>query len=392
MTFVFAIFALLLVVTSFQSVTGGIRFHRFFSRPLGGRRREASPSVSVIVPCRGVDEGLEQNLEALFGQDYPDFEVVFVTGDEADPCVSVLSKFVGRKSARTVFAGRAEGESQKVRNLRIASREISDKTEVLVFMDSDARPGPGWLSGLVDALADEGVAASTGYRWFISPKRSFASELRACWNASVASRLGEDVHSNFCWGGSTAITREKFEELRIAEVWQGTLSDDYAMMRAIRKAGFGIAFVPRAMTATVEDCTMGELIEFTTRQMKITRVYAPHLWISGLIGSFLFNLVLVWGVALLFFGDGFAKAVSAVSLSLVWGFSVGKAYIRLRAMMLAMADRTDELRLQTVSQTTLWVVTPAIFLFNCLAAAFSRDIVWRGTRYRLVSAEKTDVL
>lgn len=392
MTIIFAIFALLLIVTSFQSVMGGIRFHRFFSRSLSRPSRGFAPFASVIVPLRGFDDGLEANLEALFSQEYPGFEVIFVTGDEADPCVPALSRFLGTRGARLIYAGTAEGESQKVHNLRVASQQVSERSEVFVFMDSDARPGPGWLSSLVDALAEDGIGVSTGYRWFIPAGGSFASELRACWNASVASRLGEDVGSNFCWGGSTAILRETFEALRITEVWKGTLSDDYALMRSVRRAGLGIAFVPGAMTANVEECGMWELFEFTTRQMKITRVYAQHLWISGLIGSFLFNLVLVWGVALLFVGDDLAKTVSAVSLSLVWGFSVGKAFIRLRAMMLAMPHLRDELRSQTLSQTALWVLTPAVFLYNCVAAGVSREVVWRGIRYRLVSAERTEVV
>lgn len=391
MTVFFAIFALLLVVTSFQSVTGGIRFYNYFKNSLSDRPGRRTPFASVIVPCRGVDEGLELNLRALMDQEYPGFEVIFVTGDAADPCVKVVSGFLGNRDSRLVFAGTASGESQKVANLRAASAEISPRSEVLVFMDSDARPTGRWLSSLVDGLGDGGIGVSTGYRWFLSPKGGFASELRACWNASVASRLGADPSKNFCWGGSTAIMRKTFEDLDIAGVWRGTLSDDYALMRAVRKAGLGIAFVPGAMVASVDDCTMGELLEFTTRQMKITRVYAPHLWISGLIGAFLFNLVLVWGSALLIFGDGADKAFAAVGLSLVWGLSVGKAFIRLRAMGLALPEWEGQLRAQTLSQATLWVLTPAVFLYNCAAAAVSREIVWRGVRYRMVSAERTEM-
>lgn len=389
---VFSILTLLLVVTSLQSLAGAIRFRRYFARRLAEVGPGPRPFASVIVPCRGAEEGLKANLEALFKQQYPDYEVIFVTGNEADACVPTLSGFLGSRGARIVFAGEARGESQKVRNLRVATKEISSRSEVLVFMDSDARPSVQWLSSLVDALGGEGIGASTGYRWFVPASRGLAAELRSSWNASVASRLSEDASGNFCWGGSTAIRRDVFERLHIGEIWEGVLSDDYAVMRTLRREGLGIEFAPGAMTATLEDCSFRELLEFTTRQMKITRVYAPKLWVSGLIGAALFNLTVVWGILNLALGTGVGRWVAAAGLSLVWGLGVGKAFVRLRAVAESLPDHGAEIRRQTLPQTVLWVFTPAIFLLNCIVAWFSRDIVWRGIRYRMVSPEKTVTL
>lgn len=391
-TIIFAVLGAVLVWSSFGSVRGGIRFHRFFKSSLVKAASGFTPFATAIVPCRGVESGLRENLEALFHQTYPAFEVVFATDSEQDPSVSVIREFLTRPNTKLVVAGAADGESQKVRNLRAAIDAASDSSEVFVFMDSDARPSHEWLRSLVSELTDPSVGVSTGYRWFVSPKKGLASELRACWNASVASRLGEDSSRNFCWGGSMAILRERFEGLSISERWKGALSDDYAVMRAVRGEGLGIAFVPSAMCASVDDCTFREMLEFTTRQMKITRVYAPRLWLSGLVGAALFNLVIVSGVMLILFGSEFAGIMAVSTLSLVWGFSVGKAYIRLRAVEIAMPDFKRELRAQTLWQVTLWTVSPAVFLYNCLAALASRDIEWRGIRYRLLSPEVTEIV
>lgn len=389
---VFALFVALLVWVSCRSVTSGIRYHRFFSRSLSKTLSDFTPFASVIVPCRGDEPGLRENLHAVFSQNYPHFEVVFVTGDATDASVPVIREFLSRPGTKLVFAGEAEGESQKVANLRAAVGQVSPESEVFAFVDSDARPGAAWLRSLVAELEHEDVGVSTGYRWFISQRRNFASELRACWNASVASRLGEDAANNFCWGGSTAIMRKRFEELRVSEVWRGSLSDDYQMMRTVRHAGLSIVFVPAAMCASVGDCSFRELMEFTTRQMKITRAYAPHLWISGLLGSFLFNLVVVWALILAVTGSGVAWLLAVSALSLIWGFSVGKAYVRLRAIGMAMPDFRPELKRQTLSQVSLWVLSPAVFLWNCLAALVSREIVWRGIRYRISSPERTEIV
>jgi cellulose synthase/poly-beta-1,6-N-acetylglucosamine synthase-like glycosyltransferase len=389
---IFLFFAALLVWVSFGSVAGGIRFLRYFRRKLSEEPPPKLPFATVIVPCRGVDPGLQENLAALFAQDYPEFEVVFATEGPDDACVAMLERFVGERDARIVVAGSAEGESQKVRNLREAVSAVSPRSEVLVFMDSDARPPARWLVSLVSELGQEGIGAATGYRWFLPGRAAFASELRSAWNASVASRLGEDASKNFCWGGSTAVRRRVFDDLGMAQAWRGTLSDDYALMRALRQAGLGIAFAPGAMTANFEECSFREAVEFTTRQMKITRVYAPGLWASGFAGSFLFNLVAVWGVYLSVSESGSAAGWAAsTALALVWGLGVGKAWVRLRAVETALPAHAARLRRQTLAQTALWVLTPALFLWNCVAALVSREVVWRGTRYRMVSPERTEL-
>src|SRR5258708_27478235 len=82
------------------------------------------------------------------------------------------------------------------------------------------------------------------------------------------------------------------------------------MTRALHKAGLPIKFVPHCLTPSFEACTFRELIEFTTRQLKITRANAPHLWQAALTGSVLFVLVFFGGLALVW-----ARAVTGRSVA-----------------------------------------------------------------------------
>ncbi len=138
--------------------------------------------------------------------------------------------------AKVVIAGPATDTGQKVHNLIVATQQIDPRAEVLVFVDTDARPDSDWLRKLVAPLADEKLGASTGYRWFIPERGGLASRLRGVWNASVASALGADTTKNFCWGGSTAIRRSTFEELRVVDHWRGTVSDDFTITRVLKEA------------------------------------------------------------------------------------------------------------------------------------------------------------
>lgn len=189
-----------------------------------------------------------------------------------------------------------------------------------------------------------------------------------------------------------AIRRDVFDQLDILEKWRGTLSDDFTVTRAVKDAGLPIVFVPQALTASIEDCGMGEMLEFTTRQMKITRVYAPNLWLMSLVGSGLFNTVMIAAFLIVILQSGAAAFAAISTIVLVALFSVGKSWLRLKAARLVLTKYETELKRQFWTQNTLWVVTPLIFFYNALAALFSRRVTWRGITYELKSSTETVII
>ncbi len=397
--FIFYFFAAVLVYLSYKSFCGGVNYLKFFKSELAKPQSRFTPFVTVFAPCRGLDASLEANLTQLFRQDFPVYEILFAADDKNDEAVSVIEKIIAENenknvSAKLIIAGNATASGQKVHNLREAVLHAEKKSEIFVFVDSDVRPNKNWLRNLIAPLQDEKIGCATGYRWFISKKGNFASEMRSVWNASIASALGANLQSNFCWGGSMAVRREVFEKLEIREKWRGVLSDDFTVTRAMKDAGLPVYFVPQALIASIEDCSVSELFEFTTRQMKITRVYAPNLWIASFIGSFLFNLVFIWGILIIIFSDknSILFWFSICALVIVSAFSIGKARLRLKAARLILTDYETDLRKQIRTQNTLWILTPALFFYNALCALFSRTIVWRGTKYKLISPTRTSKL
>jgi cellulose synthase/poly-beta-1,6-N-acetylglucosamine synthase-like glycosyltransferase len=397
---VFYVLAALVILQSLVSLRGGVRYLAYFRRELEARRALYMPFASVFVPCRGLDQGLGENFRALFAQHYPAYELIFVSDRADDPALAVAEgarreaagETVAR--ARAVVAGPSTECGQKVHNLRAAVSEADPRSEVFVFVDTDARPAPNWLRALVSPLADEGVGAATGYRWFLPLRGGLSSHLRSVWNASIASALGPDGRRNFCWGGSTAVRRETFERLDVYGRWRGTLSDDFALTRVLQEAGLPVRFVPACLTASLADCRLGGLLEFTTRQLKITRVYAPNLWRFVLISNLLFVLVFFGGAALTAaraaLGLGYAWTLATVCAIFLLG--MWKAFFRLRAVALVLEDYHPELRAGLWAHLTLWPLTAALFLYNATAAALSRRINWRGIRYELKSPTETVII
>lgn len=392
--FIYYFFSVVLIYLSYKSFRGGFEYLNFFRQELAKPRSEYTPFCSIIAPCKGLDKDLEKNLQALFAQDFPNYEIIFVVDDENDKAVPIIKTLINSRitihDSRLVISGKATNEAQKVHNLREAVLHVSKKSEVFVFVDSDARPNKDWLRNLITPLQDENIGCASGYRWFIGKSFSLATEMRSCWNASIASALGANIKNNFCWGGSMAIRREIFEKLEISEKWRGVLSDDFAMTRAMNEANLPIFHVPQSLTASVENCTFSEMLEFTTRQMKITRVYGTKFWVMSFIGSGLFNSVMLTSFLLIIFGV--ALWFPLLTILLVSIFSIGKSWLRLNAVKLVLKDYERELNQQFWTQNTLWIFAPALFFYNCICALFSRKIVWRGIKYVLKSPTETEII
>lgn len=397
---VFYFFAALLIWQGIASLIGGVRYFNYVRREMSAALPPFAPFASIIAPCRGLDQGLRDNLDALFRQDYPAYEIIFVTDRADDSSLAVVEEIRRHWQQTTstqtsvVIAGEAVESGQKVHNLRAAVELVDSLSEVLVFVDTDARPRSNWLSSLVAPLADEGIGAATGYRWFIPIRGGLASHLRSVWNASIASALGARVDKNFCWGGSTAIRRQTFQQLNMLEEWRGTLSDDFALMRVLRRAHLPIHFVPACLTASLEDCGFRELLEFTNRQLKITRVYAPPFWKAVLMGSLLFVLVFFGGLALIITRAtlGLTYAVPLALITAIYALGIAKAALRWRAVSLPLSAYRAQLQKGLAAHLLLWPLASVIYLYNALCAAFSRRIEWRGLTYELKSPTETVII
>ncbi len=397
---ILALLAFLSLLEALYSLAGGFSYRRLLrgaaARPAG----PFSPPVSLILPCRGEDPGLHENLQAYFQQDYPDFQILLVTDQPADPCVSVFQQVAQRHAsppAHLLFSGASRSRGQKVHNLLHALEHLRERDEVLAFGDSDIRPSPEWLRYLVAPLENEKLGVSTGYRWYLPEKGSLAAILRSAWNAGVAS-LMKQTNCHFAWGGAMAIRRATFQACRVTEYWHNALSDDYAISRAMQESDLEIAFQPRCLSFSYGNCTWKELLEFVFRQLAITRVYSPGLWLAGFISQAL-NFVSFWGGAVwlgtstyLGIGSSSWRIVLGLLLAGIYGLGCAKSGLRLWAI----GDLMRKQRSQVFRNWPIYVFTgplvAVLTLWGMLSSLFKREIEWRGIRYRMISPRRTVVL
>lgn len=379
------------------SLRGGFQFQNYVKSELLKQPPNFAPFVSIIAPCRGIDDGLRENLGALFCQNFPNYEIIFVVDNEKDAAFSVIENVrndfadSSNVTSKIIVAGKAENCGQKVHNLREAVLQVDAKSRVFAFVDSDARPNKNWLRHLIAPLIDENIGASTGYRWFVSKNFDLCGQFRSVWNASIASALGADINKNFCWGGATAIRRETFEKLDVREKWRGAVSDDFALTNALQTVKMPIYFVPQCLTASLDSCSFVEMIEFTTRQMKITRVYKPEFWKASFIGSILFTTTFFSGVLIVITRAvyGLQFWFELVLIAIIFALGAAKSLIRLNAVKTALPEYKNEIDASAFWHFSLWTFTPILYFCNGLSAAFSRKILWRGILYEMQSPTET---
>jgi hypothetical protein len=135
-------------------------------------------------------------------------------------------------------------------------------------------------------------------------------------------------------------------------------------------------------------------VEFTTRQIKITRVYAPHLWVALLLGSSLFALAFFGGIVLLgvrvFLGQSFWLV--AAFLIVIFALGAAKGIVRWRAVSIPLANYRSALRRDLAAHVFLWPFASLLYLYNAIVAAFSRRITWRGITYNLRSPTEAVII
>ena len=355
------------------SLRGERKRAHYVARRLG-ERAEDLPPATVIVPVKGYDEGLRENLAALAALDYPDYELILTAQAAGDIPVGVLPARV-----KVVLAhGTASGSSEKIQNLLAAVRATRQRTQVMAFADSDGRVTSGWLRALVAPLAEPGVGASTGYRWFLPDPPDFWSLMRGVWDAVAAGTLGAG-DNRFAWGGAMAIRKEVFFQARVPEFWQGALTDDYTLSEAVHGAGLGIAYAPGALTPCREHITGGRFFGWIRRQMAITRIYAPRLWWPGLMAHIFYCGGMAASIVASIRGNRLAEW--ALIAQLLPGMAKG-----LNRATLAKASLPEY---EAWFKRHIWVhafwvpLATWVWLIALVSSGLARSIEWRGRRYAL---------
>jgi ceramide glucosyltransferase len=399
MQILFYILVIAQIALGLYSLWDGFVWFQMVRRRVGTHSGFYTPATALICPCKGNERGLEENLMALTRFDYPNYEIYFTLATSLDPAIKVIErvKIASSRPVHIVIAGPPTDCGEKVYNLQRAVEALPpDKFEMLAFTDSDVRLSRGWLNKLIAPLQDVRIGATTAYRWIIpsgSGMHAISSALASAWNAAIATMLGKPT-GDFCWGGGTAIRKKTFDDVKVLEAWKGAVSDDFALTWALEQEAKPIVFCPECLAATPAPWTAADLLEFTNRQILITRIYSPRRWQVGLILHLSYCLTIVYGIYVILYcmfdvdpwGQLFALLLAIPLLAAM------KGAIRAIAASEAMPEWKPQINQWVWVWPVLAPVVPFLFAVNFIASLVTKRIRWRGVRYELISPNRTRII
>lgn len=316
---------------------------------------ERYPSVLLIVPCRGMDITLRQNLLSLKRQRYRNFRLVAVVDSEDDKALTVIK---GLRIDHIISSYSSRG-SGKVRALATAISRFRGY-DAYAVADSDIVAPREWLARLAAPLSDGRVGVSTAFPYFRSLGGAW-SDVKEVWGF-VGEGLMESERTRFVWGGSFAF-RKGLLDRRSLRLFGASISDDIAITRICRAKGLSIAYVRGAQPTINIRESLAQFIEWSNRQTAFSiSGYRANLY-YGLAFYTANILLLVSGIAL--------SAISPLFLVLLLPFILGLARTYRR-------ERTKKL-----GTIPIYALINFIYLANLAVASRTREVEWRGRRYTL---------
>ncbi len=391
----FNLLAFLQILIGIYLIWQGIQWLGYVRRRLHMDPGFYAPRVAVLCPCKGMEPGLERNLLALTEFEHQNYEIFFILAAGSDTARSAVERIAAssKVKARVVIAGSPSNSGEKVNNLRVAVEQLPPEFEVLVFTDSDGRPGKSWLHHLVAPLGDVRIGATTTMRWLIPNRSNLPTALLAAWNAPVVTMLSEKG-KNFCWGGGTAIRRSIFEQSGVMDEWRNSVSDDYSLTRALERNNRSIVFIPECLTPSYVETDFEGLLEFTNRQVLITRVYAEKVWAAAAVTHLLYCMTLLLGVILIL--SNFFEQRPSFHIATLTFLPALLSSIRSALRVIGVTEALPAGRSQITGQAwigvLLTVFVPFLYAVNFVNSLVTRKIRWRGMAYELIGPGQTRIV
>lgn len=364
------------------------------------------PAV-VIVPIKGATPSHTSDFfQSLLEQDYWKYRIIVSVETSDDPAAEWLcdqfgislsnpvwapeNRKEGLQSIELVVAGKCKGRGQKVHNQLAAFEHLRPEDEILAFVDADIVCPPDWLSRLAAPVNQGTHDPATTYRWLVPRQRKVASQFASVINASVTTQ-GGNVRDNMPWGGSMALSRQAYEDLRVPELFAGSLNDDLRLGKAAKRAGYRVGYIRNLVRPTEIDFSWSRFFEFARRQYLQVKVFAPILYFAG-------NLIL----AIYFWG--FVSIVVAITMGYLWAWVpliIATILDQIRAMTRESIYRrlfgsTPEVY-RRISATIYieHMLTPIYMSLHGLIVMstwFMNKVEWGGVKYQVQGVNKTRVL
>jgi ceramide glucosyltransferase len=337
-------------------------------------RREAEdgddlPPASLLIPLRGAEPGLEENLRAFVEQDYAEYQVLVGVANADDPALPIALRVAASFPDRSIDI--AVGAATSAPNPKIAnvlSMMRFARHDVLVLADSDTRVDRSYLRSVVLPLRRAEIGLVTCLFAGV-PYDTFASKLGAMFindqfiPSALVDRLFGPLRHGF--GPTNALRRSVLESIGGFEALASHLADDFMLGHFVAARGLRVAISQYVVRTIVSEPTLRALWEHELRWHRTIRNVAP----IGYAGMFL-----TYPIPL---------ALLCLTFSRRRLFSTSLVAAAFAARILLQRVSAHALR---VAPSSPWLVLSRdLFGFALWARGLTgRSVRWRGTQLRLI--------
>ncbi len=338
----------------------------------------------MIVPIKGADAHTGEHLNALVTSAVRGaVEYLFAMESDGDPAYPICRQVQERhpdRDIRLVVTGPAAGRMGKQHNLAVAAREA--RYAAIGSMDADVRVAPDALEAGLRALADP----RTGVAYFLpcytggGPAGGTLVALYSNYDfAANTGALALRGDPSFIIGSLWFMTRATLDRIGGLEQFGGTVSDDAAIGRAVRRQGLRNVLLPRTVRIPFEPLDLRGGVKHLLKWLAMLRaeglptylaillLWHPIFWSAlAVIASLLLR-----GAYPGYLGYAVALAVLAVVARVACAALLNRFVYHLSGAL--------GLTLPLLLVPYELLAVPVLFGLGL----FRRTIEWRGRRYRL---------
>lgn len=268
-----------------QAVAGALAVRRFSREVIGP---DASlPPVTLLKPLYGDEPLLEQALESVIGQDYPDFQIVFGVQDPKDPAIEVVRRLQLRHKQADitlVIDATQHGLNRKIGNvINMLPRATHD---LLVIADSDLHCAPDYLRQVVAGFSAPNTGLVTTLYAGLAANRSITARLGASainHGFLPGALMSRGMGRQDCLGATMALRRETLTAIGGLEALVDHLADDNVLGQKVRALGLAVTMAATVPATTVPEDRIGALFRHELRWSRTILSLVPVAFAASAI-------------------------------------------------------------------------------------------------------------
>jgi ceramide glucosyltransferase len=333
----------------------------------GGSRLNDLPSVSVLKPLKGLDDGLFDNLESFCTLDYPSYEIIFALQNRNDPACKVAEKIKEKYPFRDisiVVEYCDEGLNPKVNNLIPSYKKA--KYDLLLISDSNVRVERDYLRAIAGHMEDPSVGLVSNMIKGVGGRSIGAVLENLHLNSFIVGSvcfLDKYLRMPCVIGKSMLMRKGDLEAIGGFTAVKDLLAEDYIIGQRIHKLGKKVILSNHVIRNVNEYWAAGKFLNRHTRWGKLRWHIGGITYLPELIGNAVFISFLPLFFSPLRMWLPLAATVSSVKIAR--DYYIGR-------------------RLGAGMNPLLYLLAPVKdLLIGCIwfVPVVSNRVAWRGNKY-----------